>query len=284
MPLAPESLVIDHVTVAGSELSHLEAAFKTFSIAPIYGGEHNHNPTHMSMVGFEDETYVELIAKAEAGDVSYWEDAMDHDLGPCAWAIRSDDLEQDINRLESTSVQVDGPHRYSRTRTDGTTIEWSLAFLGSGEPGAVLPFLIEDHTPRSERIQPTPSATRAGLTGIEAVIIAVSNIDSAINRLSTVIADPEPTVESVGSGPLAGDIATFADVPVLLVAPHDHTWLAERIRKHEDGTCGFVFQTDGSETISNTVEDLTWRSLGQHEIAVIDPAAVGGLRYLCVGR
>jgi hypothetical protein len=181
-------LRIDHVTVAGDVLADLEAEFASVGLPPEYGGEHSNGATHMSLLGFDDGTYVELLsaterARAAGRDDYWWADRIRADAGPAAWAVRSTDVERDADRLEAAGVPVAGPRSYQREREDGVTVAWDLAFPGSGEPGSLLPFLIEDRTPRRYRITPTEGVADGPIRGVETVVVGVPDLDDSTEAL-----------------------------------------------------------------------------------------------------
>lgn len=280
MTLGDDDVVLDHVTIAGTALEQLTSAVEKLGIEPVFGGSHDDLPTHMSVVGFEDGSYVELIAKETAGTAPYWDRAMDADAGPCAWAIQSTDIDADTAALRAAGIDVDGPEPYSRDRPDGTTARWQLAFPGDGEPGTLLPFLIEDTTPRSRRVQPTPSAATAGLVGTAEVILAVSELSTARETMTRAFETAAPTTGDVETGPFAGSVARFDALPVTLVEPGPNDPLAERLTTVGDGPCGFVFEA--TPTAYEQIEPTHSQPLGAETIEVIDPAAVGGLTYLAL--
>ena len=47
-------LKIDHVTIAGSDLSKMRDAFASLGLVSEYGGAHSNGITHMALLGFED--------------------------------------------------------------------------------------------------------------------------------------------------------------------------------------------------------------------------------------
>jgi len=67
---APESKVVvlelDHVSVCGSSLDTLRQAFTDVGMTPDFGGPHGNGVTQMALVGFDDGTYLELIAPIKA--------------------------------------------------------------------------------------------------------------------------------------------------------------------------------------------------------------------------
>lgn len=277
-------VVIDHVTIAGTDLSALEAAFQNAGIDPEYGGEHDGLPTEMSIIGFDDGTYIELIAKTTPSETAaFWDREIDTNAGPCAWAIRSTDLSRDISLLRDRGIAVDGPHAFSRERPDGSISKWTLAFLGDGDPGTRLPFLIEDITPRNRRVEPTPSARSAGLGGIETVVVAVDDLDAVSAVFERAFDVPSPEYTTVETGPFAGSHAEFSALPVVLVTPEHETGpLAGRLRAVGDGPCAFVMAPNNGDTARERFRTTQVCSLGSRDVAVIDPDQVGDIAYLCL--
>lgn len=91
-------------------------------------------------------------------------------------------------------VPVRGPMPSSRARPDGQRVEWEYAFLGEGEPGATLPFIIADHTPRALRMRPSTSVAGTELTGVELVVLAVPDLVQAAGLFRRVYEWPALTL------------------------------------------------------------------------------------------
>src|SRR5271157_6148769 len=60
-------LELDHVSVCGSNLDVLRQAFTDVGLTPDFGGPHGNGITQMAYIGFDDESYLELIAPVKAG-------------------------------------------------------------------------------------------------------------------------------------------------------------------------------------------------------------------------
>ena len=58
----PVFLVVDHATVCGSNLDTLQQEFASVGLKADYGGPHANGVTHMALLGFENGSYLELIA------------------------------------------------------------------------------------------------------------------------------------------------------------------------------------------------------------------------------
>ena len=78
-------LKIDHVTLAGSDLKALEQVFALAGLATDYGGPHSNGITHMSLLGFDDGSYIELISTLEPGQAAPWWDRAHRGQ---RWAVR----------------------------------------------------------------------------------------------------------------------------------------------------------------------------------------------------
>ncbi len=165
-------ITIDHVVIAGSDLAKLRATFESIGLIPVEGGVHADGQTHNALIPFPDGLYLELIAPTP-GSIAPdhpWSEFMRTDAGVCAWAISSNDIQADVGLYRSRGITVGDPTPGGRTRPDGVRLEWISAKLGKEPLGSLLPFLIQDVTPREWRVP--PSQIGDGLiTGIEKIII-----------------------------------------------------------------------------------------------------------------
>ena len=101
-------LELDHVSVCGSSLETLRQAFADVGLVPDFGGPHSNGVTHMAAVGFDDGTYIELIAPVKAGVTtgSEWAKFMGEDAATCAWAVGTNVLVQEVDRLKKAGIAV----------------------------------------------------------------------------------------------------------------------------------------------------------------------------------
>jgi hypothetical protein len=240
-------LRIDHATLAAGSLDRLDDAFDAVGLATAYGGMHSNGVTEMSLLGFPDGSYIECIATAEPGVESpLWDAHIRTDGGPCAWAVRAGDIAKEVTRLREAGIAVSGPDPMSRERPDGVELAWELAVLGDGEPGAMLPFLIADETPREKRASPTPAAVDSELTGIERVLLGVADADRATERFRRAFPDlPEPVPEP--GEPLEGTLVRFPGAPPVLSEPAAGSWLADRLEQLGPSPCGILLGTTDVE-------------------------------------
>ncbi|MCG3207047.1 MAG: hypothetical protein FOGNACKC_00647 [Anaerolineae bacterium] len=236
MPLA-----IDHVTIAGSSLPALQQAFATAGLATDYGGPHSNGLTHMSLLGFDDGSYIELISTLQAGPANtvFWGQHIAGDAGPCAWAVQVADVAREAARVAALGVRVDGPRYFNRRRPDQTLVEWDLAFLGDKSAGATLPFIIKDITPRHLRVQPSASVTGGPLRGVAGVVLGVANPTAAGELFRRVYGWPAP-LEYIDPD-FEARLFHFAGTPVTLAAPPESgSWLAARLHQFDDSPCAYL--------------------------------------------
>jgi len=223
-------LEIDHVSICGSNLDTLRQVFTDVGMTPDFGGPHGNGITQMAIIGFDDASYLELIAPIKAGAAagSDWAKFMSEDAVTCAWAVGTNVLLQQVDRLKKAGIPVKTPAPGSRKRPDGMSIEWTTADVGSGTPGSTLPFIIEDETPRAWRVQTSESVKGAPVSGVENVVLGVSNLDASIALFRKAYGWAEPLTETQKD---FGKLAYFPGEPVILAAPSGGGWLSDRLAK-----------------------------------------------------
>lgn len=273
------NLQIDHVTVAGRDLDRLGDAFDGAELDTEYGGRHSNGVTHMSVVGFRDGSYIELISSVDPDEESPWWNGPIHgDGGPCAWAIRVDDIETVSADLANRGIAVDGPDQYERVREDGTRVEWDLMTLGEGELGSTLPFLISDRTPRERRVQPTGRLADSSIRGVDTVILGVPDIEAAIEEFEMAFDMNDP--HRGDDQTLSATVASYPNQPVALAEPHEEGWLANRLANFGPRPIAYLLASDNDsppEFVDSSDDSFMERSV--EWLPVTEPV---GRRYIGV--
>jgi len=245
-------ITFDHATICGQELESMRQAFAGVSLATDYGGPHANGITHMELLGFGDGSYVELIAPRVSGVTggSHWGELMTGNAGTGAWAIGVEDIQTELARLRQQEIETKGPFPGSRQRPDGKVLKWETASVGPGEPGALLPFVIQDHTPREWRVQASESVKDSGLNGIAAVVLGVKNLESAVALFRRAYRWEAPEVESAPE--FGAKIAFFRNTPVMLANSRDEgSWLAARLAKYGDRPAAFLLGARDLRAVAN---------------------------------
>jgi hypothetical protein len=232
-------LELDHVSICGSNLDALRQDFTDVSLTADLGGPHGNGITQMASIGFDDGTYIELIAPIKPGVTagSDWSKFMSEDAVTCAWAVGTNVLLQEVDRLKKAGVAIRGPDSGSRKRPDGMSIEWKTADVGNGTPGSTLPFVIEDETPRAWRVQISASVQGSPLTGVENVVLGVNNLDAAVALFKKAYGWSDPLLETQKD---IGKLAYFPGEPVILAAPAGGGWLADRLAKYGESPVAYL--------------------------------------------
>lgn len=237
-------LRIDHVAVAGSRLEPLQGAFSEVGLATDYGGPHSNGVTHMSLLGFDDGSYIELISSLRPDQVSpWWHEHIVGDGGPCAWALQTDDVAAEAQRARALGITVAGPAHVFRDRPDGTRVEWDQVILGDDGMGTLLPFVIRDRTPRHYRVRASASIASTELTGVARVVLGVNDIAQANELFQRAYHLPAPLYwESLDLG---ATLAYFEGQPIALAAPLGSTgWLYERLARFGESPCACLVGTN----------------------------------------
>ena len=237
------ALEIDHVTIAGPNLPRMMAMFDHLELAAEEGGAHSNGVTHMGLLGFDDGSYIELISTLRPAMTSpLWHAQIEAAGGPAAWAVVVADIEREVERLAATGIPVKGPVDLDRFAPDGTRIEWQLAFPGDDPPGARLPFLIQDRTPRELRVRPSPSVRGSELTGVDSIVLAVHDLDESVELFRRSYGWPSPRYAEHPEW--GARLAHVEGTPVIFSQPVDgESWLAGRLALFGNSPCAFLLRS-----------------------------------------
>lgn len=237
------SFKIDHVTVAGRDLGALRNALRAVGIPTEPGGPHANRATEMAIASFPDGSYLELIALQPAGDPASmqahdWVRYLQGNAGPCAWAVQVPDVDAQAELLRTAGVSVREKKHSGRNRPDGVRLDWETVQIGPGN-GTFFPFLIRDLTPRARRAYPTGKPNVPEYGGIKRVVIAVQDLDKAVQQYQNAYRLPEP--QRAADPAFGAHLAVFAGTPVVLAAPlHRTSWLQRRLAQFGEAPCAFV--------------------------------------------
>jgi hypothetical protein len=185
---------IDHIVILVRDLDAAMEDYARLGFTVARGGEHP-GGTHNALIAFADGAYLELIAFKEPDQSSAhpWHGALSFGEGLVALAVGSSDLAADAAAIRERGLRVDEPLDGGRLRPDGVRIAWRNAGVGTGPRGRERPFVIEDVTPREQRVA-TGRLTRHanGVTGVIDVTLAVADLDRAAADLAALLATPAP--------------------------------------------------------------------------------------------
>ena len=227
---------LDHLVILVRDLDRAVRGYEELGFAVTPGGEHADGLTRNALIPFKDGSYLELVAFVDPEDlrdnVWGWRRFLSSGGGLIDYCAASDDLAADVSRLGERDFAVDGPADGGRRLPDGREIRWLIARIR--QEGRLLPFLIEDLTPRELRVPGGSSAEHPnGALGIRNLKIAAPEAKGALRAfailtgssagpwtlgpclLSVVTPEQEDDVrhrlDATGPGPFALGLAT--DVP-----------------------------------------------------------------------
>lgn len=167
---------IDHIVIAVPDLETAKKSYAALGFSVVPGGRHPVG-THNALIAFADGSYIELIAFYEANPSHKWWTPLQKGGGLVDFCMQTDDLQADTRAFRTAGVAIDDPSPLSRVRPDGYQLTWVLSIPREGHRG-VAPFLIQDETPREERI-PRQTAHENGVIGIGTVTVAVTDVAPA---------------------------------------------------------------------------------------------------------
>ena len=177
---------VDHIVLAVSDLDAATAGLRKVGFHVVPGGVHPVG-TENALVPFPDGTYIEVIGFPKRIASHRWWSLLQRGGGLVDLCARTSDITADIEAFRNAGVSYTDPRPLGRTRPDGFQLRFNVAH--PIEDVGVVTFLVEDLTPRSERV-PTGIFHENGALGLERVRIVVSDPD----RMSRCYA------ETLGSG------------------------------------------------------------------------------------
>lgn len=260
--------VVDHVATTWSDLDRAERIFADLGMEPEYGGEHADSGTEMSMVCFQDGSYLEFVSGLEDADrPGRWPEGIAHDAGPYAWATEVGSVLGHLSRAMEMGHPVAGPFEAHRDPPEGHRTEFDYGWVGTRETRGLLPFPIDDRTPRRYRASPTRSVVRAPVSGVGAVLLAVESLDrTEIFREFYHF----PTADRRHDRDRGIEVASFPGRTVTLVAPADDAgadpaeaperrpdygptgeWLRARLDAHGERICGVLLRTGDPSAVQH---------------------------------
>ena len=277
------TLELDHASICGSNLDTLRQALTDVGLAPDLGGPHGNGITQMAIIGFDDATYLELIAPIKPGVSagSDWAKFMADDAVTCAWAVGTNVLLEEVDRLKKAGIPVTTPEHGSRKRPDGMSIEWMTANVGNGTPGSTLPFVIEDQTPRAWRVQTSASVQGAPVTGVENVVLGVNNLDASIALFRKAYGWAAPLTENQKD---FGKLAYFPGEPVILAAPSNGGWLSERLAKYGESPVAYLLATRDFAAATKKYKLSGTKTWFGQRVAWFDPGKLKGVHLGVIGQ
>jgi catechol 2,3-dioxygenase-like lactoylglutathione lyase family enzyme len=187
---------LDHAVISVRDLDEAVEDYRTLGFTVMLGGVHPGGWTHNALILLADGTYLELLAPVEPRFLDD-EDALAapnflfalvDGEGAVGLALTTDDLTSAVTAMRQRSVNVADPRIGGRMRPDGVRLEWRSAMLGR----TVLPFFIEDITPREWRVPANATNTTHanGVTGLSNIRLRASQPGAVRARVANLLGEP----------------------------------------------------------------------------------------------
>ena len=188
---------IDHLVVVVKNLDKAAKDYEQLGFTVVPGGQHPVG-SHNVLISFQDGSYLEIIAfYREAIDHRWW-DPLAKGERLVDFCFQTDDLSGDTKKLQNAGVAINNPVPWLRKRPDGFEVKWLLS-LATGSHRGVAPFLIEDVTPRAERI-PQQFLHQNKITGIEKVTVAVGELSTIEKWYNALLGTSGQTISDASLG------------------------------------------------------------------------------------
>ncbi|MCX7839614.1 MAG: VOC family protein [Anaerolineae bacterium] len=238
----------DHFIVL---VNHLDTAIETYRRLGFdvrVGGEHPAFGSHNALIALADGTYIELVAFKDATRAAktFWGAAVTKlraGEGFGGFVLASNDLANDVTRLRQRALRVGEPSAGARVRPDGQRVEWHIA-LCDDSPVGLLPFLIQDDTPRALRIEPATQGL-GGRARVHQVVVAVKHAERASQTYSALL-DAEPIRVKNVTGDVTGYRLTREWGTIVLAQPMRRgNALADQLARRGEGLYALTLDVEG---------------------------------------
>ncbi len=209
---------IDHIVIAVHSLDRAIATYRGLGFSVVEGGRHPYG-SYNALIGFADGSYIELLSFYEDSPAHpWWSLLQERGGGLIDFCLATDDIRGDLEALWAAGVDCGDLSEGGRARPDGYQVRWMNNKVGGGWQG-LIPFLIEDLTPRAERL-PAQREHGNGISGIHSIALATDDVA----RYAAVMA----AVLGVEGQPVAGPDAGGAGLRIE-VGGHALDYLAPNV-------------------------------------------------------
>lgn len=183
-------LGIDHILIAVEDLEKAMEVYRRLGFQVLVGGEHPTVGTHNALVPLADGSYLELVGvrKPElAQQFPFGQQVLEAIARPnrlVGFALESADVNGDVQAIRDRGLTMAKAPPGGRVRPDGQQVSWRTAHPEDPR----LPFLIQDTTPRSLRVPPSPDGLN-GSTQVGWVEVGAADLQPAITAYTQLLGE-----------------------------------------------------------------------------------------------
>ena len=201
---------IDHIVIAVKSLERAVETYRGLGFTVVEGGRHPYGSQN-ALIGFADGSYIELLGFYEESPAHPWWDLLHRRGGGFIdFCMATDDIRADLAQLRAQGAQCGDLVEGGRARPDGFQVKWINNKVSGADQG-LIPFIIEDVTPRAERL-PSARDHKNGAAGLDSLTLVAADIgryagimSAALNAEGRAVAD-----EGLGATGLRFDVGAHA--------------------------------------------------------------------------
>lgn len=153
---------VDHLILGVSDLQEgIRAVEEQTGVRPIWGGRHPGGSTCNALISLGEKHYLEILApdpEQEPNDRSLELKAL-RTPQLIGWAVSSQKIEIEAERLRVVGYSVQGPAAGSRERPNGSVLKWQTVSIASA-PSDLVPFVIQWHPDSAHPSEDSPQGCR----------------------------------------------------------------------------------------------------------------------------
>ncbi len=189
---------IDHIVIAVASLERAIETYRGLGFTVVEGGKHPYG-SYNALIGFADGSYIELLGFYQDSPAHPWWSLL-HERGGglVDFCLATDDIRADHAAMRAAGVACSDLIEGGRARPDGYQVKWINCKV-DGEWQGLIPFIIEDVTPRRERL-PTETLHPNGVIGIHSIALATKDAARCAEVMAAVLGVKSQAV----SAPIAG--------------------------------------------------------------------------------
>ena len=176
---------IDHIVIVVRSLERAIATYRDLGFTVVEGGRHPYG-SYNALIGFADGSYIEVLSFYEESPAHPWWNLL-HERGGglVDFCMATDDIRADLAAFRAQGAAMGDLVEGARSRPDGYQVKWINNKVG-GDYQGVIPFIIEDLTPRDQRL-PTDCSHRNGVTGIHSLRLVTADLERHAGIMAAVL-------------------------------------------------------------------------------------------------
>ena len=176
---------IDHIVIAVQSIDRALDTWRGLGFTVVEGGKHPFG-SHNALIGFADGSYIELLGFYEESPAHpWWELLHQRGGGLIDFCMATDDIRADLQALRAQGAKCGDLVEGGRARPDGFQVRWINNKVGAADQG-LIPFIIEDVTPREERL-PSARDHANGVEGIDCLTLVAADVERYAGIMSAVL-------------------------------------------------------------------------------------------------